>query len=158
MAAQFPAALLLLALTALLVSVGLQDIRHREIANWKNAAIALAAPLWWLASGVAPWPDMAIQLGIALGVFALFLVPYCLGQMGGGDLKLLGALALWLPIVPLQQMLIVMSLIGGLVTAAFLLARRRGGKTIEIPYGVPIVLAMLGQVGGLNERIFNHFA
>ena len=36
--------MLLLVLAALLVSAGIQDARTREIANWKNAAIALLAP------------------------------------------------------------------------------------------------------------------
>ena len=38
---------LAVALGLMLVSAGIEDVRIREIANWKNAAIALAAPLWW---------------------------------------------------------------------------------------------------------------
>src|SRR3546814_6703364 len=80
--------LLLGTLVLLLVSAGIEDVRTREIANWKNAAIALIAPLWWVASGLAPWPDMAIQIGLAVSVFAVFALVFAMGWMGGGDVKL----------------------------------------------------------------------
>src|SRR3546814_5490990 len=110
--------LLLGTLVLLLVSAGIEDVRTREIANWKNAAIALIAPLWWVASGLAPWPDMAIQIGLAVSVFAVFALVFAMGWMGGGDVKLIGALALWFPFQPLLWVLIVMSLAGGAITLA----------------------------------------
>src|SRR3546814_21184640 len=79
---------------------------------WKNAAIALIAALCWGASGLAPWPDMAIQIGLAVSVFAVFALVFAMGWMGGGDVKLIGALALWFPFQPLLWVLIVMSLAG----------------------------------------------
>src|SRR3546814_21181539 len=72
--------LLLGTLVLLLVSAGIEDVRTREIANWKNAAIALIAPLWWVASGLAPWPDMAIQIGLAVSVFAVFALVFAMGR------------------------------------------------------------------------------
>ena len=63
--------ILILVLGGLLVSAGIQDARTREIANWKTAAVALLAPLWWYASGLDPWPDMALQIGVALIVYGL---------------------------------------------------------------------------------------
>jgi prepilin peptidase CpaA len=137
---------LLVALAVLLVSAGVQDARTREIANWKNIVIALLAPLWWLANGLALWPDMGIQLGVALLVFAFFVGAFALGQMGGGDVKLIGALALWLPAQPLIWMLILMSLIGGALTLLLMIEKRlrRNGKLpLEIPYGVAIAIAAL---------------
>src|SRR4051812_31814918 len=107
---------LLSALGLLLVSAGIEDARTRNIANWKNAVIALLAPAWWWANGLALWPDVAIQLGVALLVFGFFVGAYAIGQMGGGDVKLLGALALWLPVQPLLGMLVLMSLVGGALT------------------------------------------
>ena len=148
--------LLLGALALLLVSAGIQDARTREIANWKNAAIALLAPLWWWANGLSPWPDMALQFGVAAIVFALFLGAYALGQMGGGDVKMIGALSLWLPLVPLVWMLVLMALLGGALTLVMLAEhwlRKRPGL-VEIPYGVAIALAALIV---LREPIFNQF-
>lgn len=157
MGAAFPT-ILLGALVLLLVSAGVQDARTREIANWKNAAIALLAPAWWWANGLAPWPDMAIQLGVAAVAFALFAIAYALGQMGGGDVKMIGALALWLPVQMLAWMLLLMSLLGGVLTLAMLAEhrlRRRGDAPIEVPYGVAIALAGLLI---LREPIFNQFS
>ncbi len=122
--------LLLSALGLLLLSAGIEDARSRNIANWKNAAIALLAPLWWWANDLALWPDVAVQFGIASLVFAFFAGAYALGQMGGGDVKLLAALALWLPAQPLIGMLVLMSLVGGALTLVMLMERwtqLRGG-------------------------------
>lgn len=148
---------LLIALGLLLVSAGIQDARTREIANWKNAAIALLALPWWMANGLAIWPDMGLQLGVALLVFAFFAGAFALGQMGGGDVKLIGALALWLPVQPLIWMLILMSLIGGGLTIMMVVEkklRRLNGMPLEIPYGVAIAIAALLI---LREPIFNQF-
>lgn len=149
--------LLLVALALLLVWAGIEDARTREIANWKNAAIALMAPLWWWANGLALWPDVAMQFGVAVLVFALFLGAFALGQMGGGDVKMIGALALWLPVMPLVWMLVLMSLIGGALTIVMLIDkkfRRTDGEAVEIPYGVAIAIAALLV---LREPIFNQF-
>ncbi|GAA0745476.1 MULTISPECIES: prepilin peptidase [Sphingomonas] len=134
---------LLVALALLLLSAGIEDVRFRTIANAKNAAIALAAPLWWWASGLALWPDIALQIGCAAIVFALFIAVFAMGAMGGGDVKLIGALALWLPLAPLLRMLVLMSLLGGALTLAMLLTQRLRGRSvgaIEVPYGVAITL------------------
>ncbi|WP_394648552.1 prepilin peptidase [uncultured Sphingomonas sp.] len=141
---------------ALLLSAGIQDVRSREIANWKNAAIALLAPLWWLAIGLDIWPGMAVQLLVALLVFALFVGAFAMGQMGGGDVKLIGALALWLTPLRLLDMLLVMSVTGGALTVAMLVERRwrRSDAAIEVPYGVAIALAGLL---ALREPLLNQF-
>jgi len=140
--------LLLGALGLLLVSAGIEDARSRNIANWKNAAIALLAPLWWWANGLALWPDVATLLGVALLVFAFFLGAFAVGQMGGGDVKLLGALALWLPVNPLIGMLVMMALLGGVLTIVMLAERwtqLRGGLA-ALPWRTvtPIGFAVLG--------------
>jgi len=149
--------LLLVALALLLVSAGIQDARTREIANWKNLAIALEAPLWWWANGLALWPDVAVQAGVAALVFAFFVGAFALGQMGGGDVKMIGALALWLPGQALLFMLMVMSIIGGLLTLIMMFDhwRRKAPGAVETPYGVAIAMASMVVLG---EPIFNHFA
>lgn len=140
----------------LLLSAGIEDARVREIANWKNAAIALLAPLWWLAIGIAPWPGMAVQLGVALVTLALFCVAFHFGQMGGGDVKLIAALALWMPVTALIQLLLIMSIVGGAITIVMLIDHRfrKNSGNPEIPYGVAIAIAGLI---GLREPLLNHF-
>jgi len=142
-------------LAALLVWAGIEDARVRTIANWKNAVIALLAIPWWAANGLG-WSAIGLQIGVALAVFALFCGAFYLGQMGGGDVKLIGALALWFPAQVLLWLLIVMSLAGGALTLVMLIDNwRRGDKAqIEIPYGVAIAIAGLLAV---REPLFNQF-
>ena len=151
----FTLPILLFLLAALLVAAGIEDARTREIANSKTAAIALLAPLWWFANGMAPWPDMAIQIGIAVAVFALFCLLFQIGVMGGGDVKLIAALSLWLPLGAFIVMLMVMSVAGGVLTIGMLIARagRRGHAPIEVPYGIAIAFAALFV---LREPLLNY--
>lgn len=151
----FTLPILLFLLAALLVAAGIEDARTREIANSKTAAIALLAPLWWFANGMAPWPDMAIQIGIAGAVFALFCLLFQIGVMGGGDVKLIAALSLWLPLGAFMVMLMVMSVAGGVLTIGMLIARavRRGRAPIEVPYGIAIAFAALFV---LREPLLNY--
>lgn len=142
-------------LALLLLSAGFEDVRVREIADWKNAAIALLAPAWWWATGLEPWPGMGVQIAVALAVFGLFAAAFHLGLMGGGDVKMIGALALWFPFSQFAQLLIVMSLVGGAITVAMLVERRWRGREVEVPYGVAIAIAGLF---ALREPILNHFA
>ena len=92
---------------------------------------------------------VSARVARAAGAFAL-------GQMGGGDVKLIGALALWLPVQPLIWMVLWMSLLGGGLTLLLVAEKRirRGGKPLEIPYGVAIAIAALLV---LREPIINHF-
>lgn len=144
-----------LALAALLLSAGLEDVRTREIADWKNAGAALLAPAWWWANGLAFWPDMAVQIGVAVVVLGLFGAAFHLGQMGGGDVKLIAALALWFPFGGFAQLLAVMSILGGAVTLAMLIQHRITRRPIEVPYGVAIAAAGLLS---LREPILNQIA
>lgn len=143
-------------LVLLLLGAAVTDLRDRTIANGLNAAVALLAPVYWWASGMAVWPDMAIQLGLGVAVFVIFAGVFAIGMMGGGDVKLLGALALWLPLFAIVQMLVVMSIAGGVLTLAMLAVHRlrRSSTELEIPYGVAIAAAGLWVI---TERYFNQF-
>lgn len=143
-------------LGGLLLASGIEDARRRTIDNLKTGTIALLAPLWWIASGLTAWPGLAIQLGMAALVFGLFCLAFHVGQMGGGDVKLIGALALWLPPSGLIMMLIVMAIVGGAVTLVMAIDHkiaRRSGQ-LEVPYGVAIAIAGLLAI---REPLFNQF-
>jgi prepilin peptidase CpaA len=136
-------------LALLLVWGAATDLRSRIISNKLNIVIALLAPIWWWANGLSLYPDVALQLGLALLVFALFTGLFALGMMGGGDVKMLGALALWMPLPAMSNLIIIMALLGGLVTIVTVIhhrVTRRIGKP-EIPYGVAIALAGLWVMG-----------
>ena len=128
----------------------------RTIPNALNIAIALLAiPFWW-ASGLSPWPDMALQVGVAALAFIFFAGAFALGAMGGGDVKLIGAIALWLPWPALLLMLVIMSLAGGVLTLAMMIRKKlaRTEGPLEIPYGVAIAFAGLWMIG---QRFFYQF-
>jgi prepilin peptidase CpaA len=143
-------------LVAALLAAAIGDWRSRIIPNWLNGAIALLAiPFWW-ASGLALWPDVAMQLGLAALVLFLFNLIFAFGWMGGGDVKLLAALALWLPWQAMIVLLAIMAIAGGVLTLALLIPHRiakSAGKP-EIPYGIAIAFAALWLIG---ERFLNQF-
>lgn len=147
---------LLAALALLLLVASWGDLRARTIPNGLNLAIALLAiPFWW-ASGLALWPDIALQLAVAILVFAIFAGAFAIGAMGGGDVKLIGALALWLPWQAVLGLLVIMSLAGGALTIAMLIRKRlaRSEAPLEIPYGVAIAFAGLWLI---SERFLYQF-
>lgn len=121
------------------------DLHRRQIDNWLNAGIALGAPLFWYASGLSLWPGVAWQIGIAFGSFIVLAGLFAIRAMGGGDVKLLTALALWIQPAWFLKLLIMMALIGGLLTivcGAWHIARRQRDR-LAVPYGVAIATAGL---------------
>ena len=140
---------LLVALAIALLVAAVTDLRSRHIGNWLNGGIALAAPLFWWASDLALWPDVALQLGVALATFAVLALLFALKAMGGGDVKLLTALALWIAPMLFLKLVIVMALVGGVLTLIFgarNIMRRQRDK-LQIPYGVAIAMAGLWVLG-----------
>src|SRR5687767_9880642 len=123
--------ILLGVLAILLIAAAVIDVRTFTISNRLNAVIALLAPLFWWSAGLPLWPDAAIQVGVALAVFAILAVTFYLGMMGGGDVKLAAAVALWFAPADTLRFLVFMTLAGGVVTIVALLvhrARSREGR------------------------------
>lgn len=144
-------------LIAMLIAAAIWDMKSRTIPNSLNAAIAVAAISYWIAIGLSVWPDMAIQFGIGLLVFAVFAAAFAIGAMGGGDVKMVAALALWLPPAQALMMIAIMSIAGGVLTLVMLIWHKAAKSTqrLEIPYGVAIAAAGVLMVG---ERFLNHFS
>lgn len=144
-------------LAAMLVWIAVVDIRTYTISDGLNIAIALLAPLFWWSTGVDLWPDAAIRVGVALLVFLFFAGAFYLNVMGGGDVKLAGALALWFTPYDTLRLIVFMSLAGGLLTLIVLGIHHSRGKTDrpEVPYGVAIAA---GGLWLLAQRFLNQFA
>ena len=148
--------ILLAVLAALLLAACWCDLKARNIPNLLNLAVALLAiPFWW-SIGLALWPDVALQLGVAALVFCLFAIAFALGAMGGGDVKLVAAIALWLPAQSVLALLFIMSIAGGALTLAMWLRHKlaRRKEQLEIPYGVAIAF---GGLWLISERFLNQF-
>lgn len=137
--------ILLGGLAIALLIAAFTDIRRRQIDNWLNAAIAAGAPLYWWASGLSLWPGVAWQLGMAVVTLIVLAALFAIRAMGGGDVKLLTALALWIEPEWFLRLVIIMALVGGVLTivlGAWHVARRQHTK-LAIPYGVAISSAGL---------------
>ena len=144
-------------LALLLVIAAVIDVRTFTISNRLNLGVALLAPLFWWSVGMPLWPDVAIQIGLAAAVFALFALAFYAGMMGGGDVKLAAALALWFSPLTTARFLIFMSIAGGVLTL-IVLARHRMQKKPgrpRVPYGVAIAI---GALAILTQRFLNQFA
>jgi prepilin peptidase CpaA len=149
--------LLLGLLAILLVVAAVVDVRTFTISNALNLTVALLAPLYWLSITLPLWPDTAIQLGVGAGVFILLAGAFYAGLMGGGDVKLAAALALWFSPASTLKFLVLMSIAGGVVTliAIALHRMRKSPGRPRIPYGVAIGF---GGLAILTQRFLNQFA
>jgi prepilin peptidase CpaA len=148
--------ILLIGLAAILIVAAVIDVRTFTISNRLNLTVALLAPLYWLSIALSPWPGVAIQLGLGAGVFVILAGAFYAGMMGGGDVKLAAALALWFPPLVTVKFLVLMSVAGGVLTLAVMAwhrFKRRPGRP-EIPYGVAIAF---GGLAILTQRFLNQF-
>jgi prepilin peptidase CpaA len=133
--------------TLLIVIVGvagvLEDLTRRRISNWTSGGAVMAGLIVHFAQ--KGWPGVLHSLfGAAIG-FAVFLIFYLLGGMGGGDIKLMAGFGALLGDAHIVPAALLAAISGGLMAAVYLtvraLARRvgRGGNTAEsIPYAPAI--------------------
>ena len=103
----------------LLLYVAMIDIATRLIRN----EICLALALLGIASQSASPMQLAQSLIAAAILLLLLLVIYQRGSIGGGDVKLLVALAIGLPFPGVVQLLTVTALAGGLLALVHLMMR-----------------------------------
>lgn len=109
------------------------DLAHRQIANWIPAA-ALAGGFGWQI-GQDGWTGALHALAGAAAGFAVFLVFYLMGGMGGGDVKLMAGFGALLGTGRLIEAALWTAGVGGLFAlgvVAFQFARRRLGSEIQI--------------------------
>ena len=133
------------------------DVRTFTISNRLNLTVALLAPVYWLSIALPLWPGVGVQLAAGAGVFVLLACAFYAGMMGGGDVKLAAALALWFSPASTLKFLVLMSLAGGVLTLGVMVLhriKRREGRP-EIPYGVAIAF---GGLAILTQRFLNQFA
>lgn len=130
------------------------DLVRRQIANWIPAA-ALAGGFGWQI-GQDGWMGALYALGGAAAGFAVFLVFYLLGGMGGGDVKLMAGFGALLGTGRLIEAALWTAGVGGLLAlgvVAFQGVRRQFGPkkvlTAEekergnsIPYAPAITLGV----------------
>jgi prepilin peptidase CpaA len=139
----------------LMLAAAVSDLRWFKLPNWLVVAVAVlffpAALATGMNFGLSLWHVLASLL-VLLGGFALFSA----GFLGGGDAKLLAAVALWLGWADLPMFLLYTALAGGALAVAMLvwevvrthfeitgnpessLMRRLTSLRPDLPYGVAI--------------------
>ncbi|HVM21692.1 MAG TPA: prepilin peptidase [Sphingomicrobium sp.] len=155
--------LLLALLAAILIVAAVIDVRTFTISNRLTATVALLAPVYWLSIALTPWPGMATHIAAGAIVFVLLALAFWAGMMGGGDVKLAAALALWFSPAGTMRFLVMMSIAGGVLTLGILIyhrVRKREGRP-EIPYGVAIaaggLMVLAPHLATLTQRFLNQF-
>lgn len=139
---------------ALLVAAAVTDLGWRRIPNGLVLALAglgLVRLGFAFAEG-APVAGLAADLVACLALLVLGAFALQARILGGGDVKLFAAAALWVGLSGLLPFLMRTALAGGLLAVALLiwgLARREKARQSSLPYGVAIA------VGGVLT-IFAH--
>ncbi|MCA1395718.1 MULTISPECIES: A24 family peptidase [unclassified Bradyrhizobium] len=105
---------------ALLLYVATIDIATRLIRNEICLALAFLGIVGQLASPM----QIGQSLIVAAILFLVLFVIYLRGAIGGGDVKLLVALAIGLPLTGVIELLTATALAGGVLAAVHLMMRR----------------------------------
>lgn len=105
----------------LLLFAAARDVATRLIPDTVSVVIALAGLAFRLGAGLT---DAGLSLLVALLVFAVLLPLSARGMLGGGDVKLMSALALGLPPTDTWTFIVATVFAGGILGVAYILARR----------------------------------
>ncbi|GEC58881.1 prepilin peptidase CpaA [Bradyrhizobium japonicum] len=103
----------------LLLYVATTDIATRLIRN----EICLAVAILGIAGQLSDPVQVAMSVIVAAILLLLLFAIYQLGRIGGGDVKLLVALAVGLPLTGVAQLLTVTALAGGVLALVHLIMR-----------------------------------
>jgi prepilin peptidase CpaA len=107
----------------LLLAAAISDITRYRIPNAIVYAIVAAFAVGAIFNFA--WPAIAWPVLAAFVMFLLGAGLFAFGLFGGGDVKLLAAMALWTSFADLPRFLLVMAAAGGLIGLVLLLKRRQ---------------------------------
>lgn len=121
------------------------DLRLMRI---PNVLSLIAVAVFTVSALIAPPGDLVPRLAVAAAVFGAGFVTYLLGLFGGGDVKMLAALLLFVPVPTLPVFAYVFSaamLVGIAIVLALRrlpAARRLGWKSVSDSRGFPMGLSI----------------
>jgi len=121
------------ALAAVVLTAAATDLRRREIPNWLTLSGVLAG--FAIHTTVFGWPGLKFAaLGFGLAALA-FLPLFMMRWLGGGDVKLMAAVAALAGAENLIAIFIMDALLGGVAALALILIRGRLWRTLRnIPH------------------------
>lgn len=144
----------LIALAGLLIAAAWQDLRTLHIGNALSVAIAVLFVGWaviGLIAGSYTLEAFGLSIACGAGVFAVGVVAFAAGILGGGDVKLLAAVALFAGPAGILDLALVTALTGGLLGIAVLAGAPIGPVSTpgeaalrrRLPYGPAIAMGGL---------------
>jgi prepilin peptidase CpaA len=138
-------------LALLLLFGATKDALSFRLPNWLTLASAVLALI--LVALTVP-DHLILHAGFALAVFVVGLAAFHFNLLGGGDIKWIAALALWIgPHLDFIRFIIVMGLAGGVLAGVVYIVGRvrpgygRADGPSHLPYGVAIAVAGLDYMG-----------
>lgn len=144
-----------------MLHASITDLQHRKIANF---TIMVLLGLWMPVAFVAglPWDAMLTSVLATMLVFILGFGCFCMGWLGGGDVKLAAVAALWLGAGITPAFLMLATIFGALIALVFAsiayLKRRRGEpirtELTMLPYGPGLASAAVVLFG--KSQWFTH--
>ena len=114
-----PAHVLILGAAGALLFAALHDVAFRTVPNWVPMAVLIDAALLRLLDHCLP---AALACGVV--VFALAVLCWRRGWLGGGDVKLLGATAILVPPNLVPGYIVTIALAGGGLAICYLFLER----------------------------------
>lgn len=137
-------------LSLLLLYGAISDIRHRRLPNW--LALALLGFTLAFAFTTGGWSALGWHAAHAAVALLVGMALFAIGAIGGGDAKVYAGAAAYFPLNVGLQMLLWVTLTGGVLVIAWLLVRRitsgerRDSESIyaKFPYGVAIAVGTMG--------------
>jgi prepilin peptidase CpaA len=127
------------ALAALVVAAAFSDVRSRTIPNWLTLGGILAGfAVNYFASGV---PGLKTA-GLGFLASVLFLIPFMLGFLGGGDVKLMAAVGTFAGAGNLLVIFVLEAILGGVVALIGVIARGRVRRTF---FNIGRIIRLLAQ-------------
>lgn len=145
------------AFSAVLLAAAVQDVRRRRISNL--FPITLVVLFACLALWRGETETLFLHLFSFTGLFLLGAALFSRGIIGGGDVKLMAAAALWFEVTRLPALLLAVTLCGGamallMVARQLFLPARAGAagryhRRKSVPYGLAIAAGAI-IIGGLD--------
>ncbi len=119
------------------------DIRHRQIPNALSVGLF---SIGILSAGFSRgWIGLADGMLGATLAFAAFLIPYLLGGMGGGDVKLMASFGALIGAQGVLPALVLVAVAGAVTSLLFLVCQWLRGQAscAAVPYAPAIVIGSL---------------
>ncbi len=108
---------------------GALDLRFRKVPNWLTFAMAITGILFQAVDrGISGFQESL--LGLALGILLLY-IPFALGGMGGGDVKLLGATGALVGPAILLKVFLASAIFGGIFSVFEIIRKKSWGRTFQ---------------------------